>query len=456
MVHPYLRRRNGEEKVAYPSDELRQVLEKTLGVPLFQEQAMKISIVAAGFTPAEADALRRAMATFRKTGAIHGFREKMIGGMTARGYERDFAERCFNQIEGFGEYGFPESHAASFALLVYVSAWLKCHYPAVFACALLNSQPMGFYAPAQIVRDAREHGVEVRPVDANFSAWDCTLEPALPVADSLPQPGQPGQKPGDTSYALRLGLRQIKGFREDDAGELVSRRGNGYPDIRTLWRRGGLPVGALERLARADAFGSIDLGRRDALWAVKALAPAPLPLFAAQDEDDAAAEDPVRLPAMSAGEEVVDDYASLRLSLKSHPMALLRGELAEVEPVPADRLMGIENGRRLTVAGLVLVRQRPGSAKGIVFMTLEDETGVANVIVWPPVFERFRRVVLGARLLAVRGRLQREGIVIHIIAERIVDYSDRLARLGDGAPDQDFPGTEPEAPRASYPSRDFH
>ncbi len=457
MVHPYLRRRNGEEKVAYPSDELRQVLGKTLGVPLFQEQAMKIAIVAAGFTPAEADALRRAMATFRKTGKIHGFREKMIEGMAARGYDRDFAGRCFSQIEGFGEYGFPESHAASFALLVYVSAWLKCHYPAVFACALLNSQPMGFYAPAQIVRDARDHGVAVLPVDVNASAWDCALEPA----------------PADGSHALRLGFRQIKGFREDDAEALVARRGNGYPDLPALWRRAGMPAAAIERLARADAFASLGLGRRQALWAVKALAPAPLPLFAAQGEEDTAPEAPAALPPMTAGEEVVDDYASLRLSLRQHPLALLRPSLenggledAGLEDgglggaVVSARLGEIENDRRVTVAGLVLVRQRPGSAKGVIFMTLEDEAGVANIIVWPPVFERFRRTILGARMLAVRGRLQRQGLVIHVIAERIVDLSHHLARLGD-APLEANAAADASAPRdlpsrASYPSRDFH
>ncbi len=452
MVHPYLRRRNGEEKVAYPSDELRQVLGKTLGVPLFQEQAMKIAIVAAGFTPAEADALRRAMATFRKTGKIHGFREKMIEGMAARGYDRDFAGRCFSQIEGFGEYGFPESHAASFALLVYVSAWLKCHYPAVFACALLNSQPMGFYAPAQIVRDARDHGVAVLPVEVNASTWDCALEPA----------------PADGSHALRLGFRQIKGFREDDAEALVARRGNGYPDLPALWRRAGLPAAAIERLARADAFASLGLGRRQALWAVKALAPAPLPLFAAQGEEDTAPEEPAALPPMTAGEEVVDDYASLRLSLRQHPLALLRPALEDREladgglsgAVLSAQLGEIDNDRRVTVAGLVLVRQRPGSAKGVIFMTLEDESGVANIIVWPPVFKRYRRTILGARMLAVRGRLQRQGLVIHVIAERIVDLSHHLARLGD-APLEANAAADASAPRdppsrASYPSRDFH
>ncbi|MEE8245682.1 MAG: error-prone DNA polymerase, partial [Alphaproteobacteria bacterium] len=341
MVHPYLRRRSGEEKVTYPSKALAEVLGKTLGVPLFQEQAMRIAIVAAGFTPSEADRLRRAMATFRHVGTIHGFRDKLVEGMVARGYERDFAERCFRQIEGFGSYGFPESHAASFALLVYVSAWIKCHYPEVFATALLNSQPMGFYAPAQIVRDAREHGVELRPVDVNASAWDCTLEP------------------GGAGYALRLGLRQIKGLAVADAHALTAARANGYADVRDLRRRAGLGAKALEALARADAFGSLGLTRRDALWAVKGLPPggakgAPLPLFAAAGEEERGEEPAVALPTAAPGEEVVDDYASLRLSLKAHPVSFLRDGLAREGIVPAARLAGLADGARVRIAGLVL------------------------------------------------------------------------------------------------------
>jgi error-prone DNA polymerase len=415
MVHPYLRRRNGEEKVVYPSEELRQVLGKTLGVPLFQEQAMKIAIVAAGFTPSEADQLRRAMATFKHAGNIGAFRDKMIGGMEARGYRRDFAARCFRQIEGFGTYGFPESHAASFALLVYVSAWVKCHHPAVFACALLNSQPMGFYAPAQIVRDAREHGVELRPVDVNASLWDCSLEP-----------GEAGD------FALRLGLRQVKGLAEAEAARLNARRDNGYPDPLTLWRRGGLSTAALEALARADAYRSMGLERREALWAIKGLPDAkPLPLFAAMGEEDRGSEPEVALPKMSLGNHVVEDYASLRLSLKAHPLSFLRADFAAEGLLPAAQLLELRDGARLELAGLVLVRQRPGSAKGVIFATLEDETGVANVVVWPDCFERYRATLLKARLLKVVGRLQRAGLVIHIVAEKLVDETWRLAALTD-------------------------
>jgi len=426
MVHPYLRRRNGEEQVDFPSEELRQVLGKTLGVPLFQEQAMKIAIVAAGFTPSEADKLRRAMATFRNYGNIEDFRDKMIGGMIARGYDQDFAERCFRQIEGFGTYGFPESHAASFALLVYVSAWMKCHYPEVFAAALLNSQPMGFYAPAQIVRDAREHGVEVLPVDVNASFWDCSLEPATESGDG-------------PALALRLGFRQVKGFKQDDAVQLLARRGNGYPDPLTLWRRGGLSVRAMETLARGDAYRSMDLDRRAALWAIKRLPgdgkmALPLPLFAAMNEEEWGEEErgeepAVVLPRMELGEHVVEDYSSLRLSLKAHPLSFLRDSLVDEGIVPATRLSDLPNGARLKVAGLVLVRQRPGSAKGVIFATLEDETGVANVVVWPDCFERYRMTVLKARLLFVEGRLQREGLVIHVVAETMTDMTHRLLEL---------------------------
>ncbi len=459
MVHPYLRRRNGEERVDFPSKELEDVLGKTLGVPLFQEQAMKVAIVAAGFTPSEADQLRRAMATFRKTGRIHGFRAKMVEGMVARDYERDFAERCFRQIEGFGDYGFPESHAASFALLVYVSAWLKCHYPAAFACALLNSQPMGFYAPAQIVRDAREHGVEVRPVDVNRSGWDNALEPGA-----------------DGAMALRLGFRQVKGLREDAMERLVAARGNGYPDPWTLWRRAGLPAAVLERLARADAFGSLGLDRRRALWAVRRFRPAALPLFAAMDEDEQPGDPPAVLPSMTLGEQVVDDYASVRMTLRAHPLALLRGEAPFDRATRHGDLIDCRNGQRVEVAGLVLIRQRPGTAKGVVFMTLEDETGAANVIVWPHALELYRPVVMGARLVRVIGEVQKEGLVIHIVARRLEDLSARLDGLGrlDAAFDPalaraDEIAREARDPRESkrdprrdrlhkrmYPSRDFH
>ena len=420
MVHPYLRRRNGEERVTYPSESLRKVLEKTLGVPLFQEQAMKIAIVGAGFEPSEADRLRRAMATFRKTGTIHSFRSKFIEGMMTNGYERAFAERCFQQIEGFGEYGFPESHAASFALLVYVSAWLKCRYPAVFAAALLNSQPMGFYAPAQIVRDARGHGVEVRPVDVNYSDWNCTLEPG----------GTPDGPGG--GYALRLGMRQVKGVGKEDAEWLVAARGNGYHDPVSIWHRAGVGAPVLEKLAQADAFASMGLSRRDALWEIKPLRRSitSLPLFAAAGTAEIGEEPTVKLPRMTLGEEVVEDYASLRMSLRAHPLHLLRHRINGA--TSATRLQQTVDGTQgIVVAGLVLVRQRPGTAKGVIFATLEDETGVANVIVWPHVLERYRRVVLTARLMRVSGLLQREGIVTHLIAQELEDLSYMLDELCD-------------------------
>jgi error-prone DNA polymerase len=386
MVHPYLRRRAGIETVEYPSQELRRVLGKTLGVPLFQEQAMRIAIVAAGFTPAEADALRRAMATFRRFGDIHSFREKFIDGMLARGYGRDFAQRCFRQIEGFADYGFPESHAASFALLVYVSSWLKCHYPAAFATALLNSQPMGFYAPAQIVRDAREHGVEVRPVDVNASHWDCTLEA-----------GETGEN--GAAAALRLGFRQVKGLASADAEAVAAARGGGYRDMGAVRRRAGVGRAALETLARADAFGSLGLDRRRALWAVRGMEETALPLFAAADGCEAANEPRVALPATALGEQVADDYRALRLSLKAHPLALLRDELGGRGFMACGGLEHLAPGRPVKVAGLVITRQRPGTAKGVVFITIEDETGIANLIVWPDVFERFRKAGLSAGLV---------------------------------------------------------
>jgi error-prone DNA polymerase len=445
MVHPYLRRRDGKEPVDYPSEDLRRVLEKTLGVPLFQEQAMQIAIVGAGFSPAEADRLRRAMATFKRLGNIHAFRDKFIDGMTARGYSADFAERCFKQIEGFGTYGFPESHAASFALLVYVSSWMKHYYPAVFCAALLNSQPMGFYAPAQLIRDAREHGVEIRAPDVNHSDWDCTLEPASG------EPASDGE-----GWALRLGLRQVKGLAQEDAQALVAQRGAGYPDPLAVWRRAGLKPLALEALARADAYRSQGLARREALWAVKRLPgekkkSAPLPLFAAAGIEDRGPEPAVALPRMDLSEHVVDDYMALRFSLKAHPLAFLRDSLAAEGIVETMRLTELKPGAMVKVAGLVLVRQRPGSASGVIFATLEDETGTANAIIWPAVFERYRSTVIKASLLAVRGKLQREGLVIHIVAEELIDMTDRLADLKPG------PVMTPEQARADEvkrPTRD--
>ena len=409
MVHPYLRRRDGREPVDYPSPALERVLGKTLGVPLFQEQAMRIAVVAAGFTPGEADALRRAMAAWRRPGLIDGFRDKLIEGMVANGYARDFAERCFQQILGFGEYGFPESHVASFALLVYVSAWLKCHYAAAFACALLNSQPMGFYAPAQIVRDAREHGVGVRGVDVAASEWDNTLEAAE-----------------DGGVALRLGFRQVKGLKEAEMRRAVARRGAGYESPAELARRAALPPATLARLAGADALRSLGLDRRAAAWAVRGLETAPPPLFAAAPPP---AEAPVALPPMSEGEAVAADYAALRLSLGRHPLAFLRDTLAAEGVVPAAALAEIAPGRRVRVAGLVTIRQRPATARGIVFATLEDETGVVNLVVRPAVVERFRRPFLAALLLGASGRLEREGLVIHVVARHLADLTPRLAAL---------------------------
>ncbi|MCU0839334.1 MAG: error-prone DNA polymerase [Rhodospirillales bacterium] len=419
MVHPYLRRRQGLEPVSYPSEDLRQVLGKTLGVPLFQEQAMKIAIVAAGFTPAESDRLRRAMATFRHSGTIHGFREKFIPGMIARGYQAVFAERCFQQIEGFADYGFPESHSASFAHLVYVSAWLKCHYPAAFAAALLNSQPMGFYAPAQIVGDARAHGVAIRPVDVNHSAWDCTLEPA--AADGV---------------ALRLGFRLVDGLGEETASRLVAVRGGGYRSVGALHRRAAMPMAAIERLAAAGAFRSLGLDRRAALWQALAIADgSPLPLFDTMEDSAAESGPTVALPVPTPAEQMLDDYRSLGLSLEAHPMAFLRSRFAAERVVTVEAVRATRDRARLAVAGVVLVRQRPGSAKGVVFITLEDETGIVNLVVWPAVLKQFRKVVMTSRLLLARGMIQRspEGIV-HLVADQLVDRTGDLDHLGPRPP----------------------
>jgi error-prone DNA polymerase len=459
MVHPYLRRRQGLEDVSYPSEELEAVLSKTLGVPLFQEQAMKIAIVAAGFTPSEADKLRRAMATFRRVGTIATFQEKMVEGMAAKGYDREFAERCFHQIEGFGEYGFPESHAASFALLVYASCWMKCRYPDVFAAAMLNAQPLGFYAPAQLVRDAREHGVEAREVDVNLSDWDCTLESLSPSPSGrgVGGEGEPSSGPSDhprvkspggegihprhaemapdirTTHAVRLGLRQIIGVKEKDMLQLVKRREQGYDSVRDLWLRSGLSSAVMERLADADAFRSLGLDRREALWAVRGLDRVgdqdDLPLFASRPERDA--EPDARLPPMPLGAHVVEDYRRLSLSLKAHPASFMRSRLSARGILRSETLRSIKNSERITVAGLVLVRQRPGTAGGVIFMTLEDETGVANIIVWPKVFERLRAIVLGSRFVAVTGKLQSEQGVIHIVAERMNDLTPMLGLLSE-------------------------
>jgi error-prone DNA polymerase len=419
MVHPYLKRRAGKEPVTFPCpdpahgepDELEKILGRTLGVPIFQEQAMKIALDAAKFSSEEANQLRKAMATFRSKGKIEPLEEKMVGRMVARGYDVAFAQRCFDQIKGFGEYGFPESHAASFAHLVYVSSWLRWRYPAAFACGLLNSQPMGFYAPAQIVRDAREHGVEVREVDVNCSDWDCTLEDG----------------------ALRLGLRQIDGLQREAADRLVARRP--YRTVEEIRSRAGVPVHAVQRLAAADAFRSIALDRRAALWDSRALRQAPdLPLFAyAEARDEGSEDQPAQLPAMPLSEHVVNDYQTIRLSLKAHPMRFLREHYERQKFITADQLRKIRDGKRLSIAGLVLIRQRPGSAKGVVFITLEDETGIANLVVWPDVFEKQRKIVMGARLMAVHGIIQRDpdSDVIHVVARRLEDHSHVLRHLSD-------------------------
>ena len=381
--------------------------------------------------------------------------------MLERGYEKDFAERCFSQIEGFGEYGFPESHAAAFAMLAYVSAWLKCHHPAIFACALLNSQPMGFYAPAQIVRDAREHGIEVRPICVNNSSWDNQLE-----------------RRGDGALALRLGFRQIKGFAEEEADWIVAARGNGYPDPQSVWQRAGLSSGALERLAEADAFVSMEMDRREALWQVKAIKGLkPLPLFSDPIDGECISEPKVQLPSMHLGEEVVEDYVAMRLSLRAHPMELLRPSMPDL--TTHGELLTCPQ-KRVSVCGLVITRQRPGTASGVIFVTLEDETGVANVVVWPKIYKAFRRAVIAGRLLRVHGTLQKEGIVVHLIAERVEDLSHQLSELGHPL-DEAVGITNPqadEAPRLKpskvlsrpvsrarhpreqakklFPSRDFH
>ena len=492
MVHPYLRRREEQRQAEArgrpfrlefprpspghgPADELEQVLGKTLGVPLFQEQAMRIAMEAARFTGDEANGLRRAMATFRHMGTIHTYESMMVDRMIARGYDPDFARDCFNQIKGFGEYGFPESHAAAFARLVYVSAWLKWRHPEVFAAALLNSQPMGFYAPAQIVRDAREHGVEVRAPDVNFSDWDSTLESPSSLAEGrglngvhLPQ------------RAMRLGLRQIDGFRKEWAEAIVEARTAGlFASMDELKTRANLPAKAMDVLAAADALGSLELTRRQGLWAARGLPrarPAPLFVAAGLEEDDG--DPPFALPAAALSEEVVQDYQTIRLSLKAHPVQFLRHRLAAEGAVEARDVPGLADGRRIRFGGVVLVRQRPGSSKGVVFLTLEDETGIVNAVVWPKVFDAFRPVVMGARMLLIEGRLQRavdaEGGVIHLIAEKLIDRTADLALLSEVDPllkppmgdDAAKSGGDPRARdshrrhprdvRVLPPSRDFH
>jgi error-prone DNA polymerase len=441
MVHPYIRRREGREDVSYPTPELERVLGKTLGVPLFQEQAMRVAIECAGFTPSEADQLRRSMATFKFKGDVSRFQHKLTQGMLARGYTQGFAERIFKQLEGFGSYGFPESHAASFALIAYASSWMKRHHPDVFCCALLNSQPMGFYAPAQLVRDARQHGIEVRPVDVNHSRWDCTLEPT-------------GRK---DRFAVRLGLRMAKGLANADGASIVLARHDAFfASIEEVWLRAGVPAAALERLAEADAYGSMGLNRRDALWKIKGLSDSPLPLFAAADKREGqprleVTEPDVSLTPMTEGREVVEDYRSKGLTLRQHPVAFLRRELDGRHIIPCAALRHARDGRMVTVAGLVLVRQRPGSAKGVTFMTIEDETEVANLVIWSTVFEKYRRLLLSSGMIGCRGRVQREGQVIHVVAEHMLDLSDLLRSVGDR--EEAFPLQHGRGDEAKHGSR---
>jgi error-prone DNA polymerase len=547
MVHPYLKRRRGAEKVEIPApgpafgppDELTSILGRTLGVPIFQEQAMKIALDAAKFSSIEANRLRKSMATFRSRGMVEELEEMMVGRMIARGYDPEFSVRCFNQIKGFGEYGFPESHAASFALLVYVSSWLKCHYPAAFACGLLNSQPMGFYAPAQIVRDAREHGVEVRPVDVNGSAWDCTLElmdsrggaetrreegvrakaqrtakdakvscqrrsrspnSALPQAAAKRLEGEPAAlatssrplrsfaplpepnlsspllrappPPRDPQVALRLGLRQVDRFPEAAAARIVAAREAGpFRDVRELKERAGLSPALIERLAGADCFNSLGLTRRQALWDARSLVAAPdLPLFAAAAERDEGAErSATRLPQMPLSEEVVADYQTQRLSLKAHPLAFLRASLGDRGFIRACDLRTRQYRSTVQVAGVVLIRQRPGSAKGVCFITLEDETGVVNLVIWPDLMEKQRKVIMAARLIEVRGRVEYDDEVIHVIAQHLIDATPSLHALSDDLlphqvdradhvlrPVQGSRGGHPRDVRVIPKSRDFH
>jgi error-prone DNA polymerase len=453
MVHPYLRRREGKEKAEYPSEELKEILFKTEGVPLFQEQAMKVAIVGAGFSAARADALRRSMATFKTTGGVSHFREDMIEGMVARGYARDFAERTFRQIEGFGSYGFPESHAASFARIAYASCWMKHYHPEIFCAALLNAQPMGFYAPAQLVRDARQHGVEMRPVCINASRWDCTLEE------------------GRAPLPLRLGLRMVKGLA-NEYGAVIAAAAMDAPfaSVEDVWRRSGVPATALEKLADADAFQCLGLDRRQALWRVRGLGDKPLPLFAAAEAQAHGQEPAVALAPLTEGREVVEDYRAVQLSLRAHPLAFLRPALDSRSIMPAAGLTALKDGARVRIAGLVLVRQRPGKGN-VTFLTLEDESGIANAIVWQRIFEAHRRIILAAAMVAIDGVLQREGLVTHVIADRIEDLTPLLHQVGalqfphrpgpaDAAKNGGYDHRDPPPPTRDggirIRSRDFH
>lgn len=454
MVHPYLRRRGGAEQVEYPAplpefgppDELKRVLGKTLGIPLFQEQAMRIAIEAAKFTPDEANLLRRAMATFRRVGTIHTMRTKMVEGMVRRGYKRTFAENCFKQIEGFGEYGFPESHAASFAHLVYVSAWLKCHHPEVFAAALLNAQPMGFYAPAQIVRDARNHGVNVLPVDVNKSGYDHRLEKI------------------EQKWGLRLGFRQINGFSKEWGERLETVQACGQiASIEELHRRVVLPKRAFQLLADADCFRSLEIERRTALWAVRRLPDnGALPLFERTKQSEFTKEEQLDLPPMKMGEHVINDYEMTNLSLKAHPLSFLRAAFNKQGILTCHDALESAGGATATIAGIVTVRQKPGSAKGVVFLTMEDESSIANIVVWPKIMSRFRREIMGGKLLLITGKIQRDiSGVTHLVATYIEDRSRDLITLSDiperfSTAKNESVAHHPRKFRALPKSRDFH
>ncbi len=445
MVHPYLRRRQGLEKVEYPKAAFEKVLKRTLGVPLFQEQAMQVAIECAGFEPGRADQLRRAMATFKQTGGVDKFRDELTNGMVGKGYTRDFAERMCRQLEGFGSYGFPESHAYSFAIIAYASAWMKCHHPEIFCAALLNSQPMGFYAPAQIVRDAREHGVEVRPVCVNASRWDCTLEPA-----------EAGR------LAVRLGLRLVKGLDNKEMARFVAEKGEEpFASVDDLWRRTKLASDTLVRLAEADAFRpSLALSRREALWALRGLRDEPLPLFSAAAEREAAVvpeltEPVVTLRPMVAGGEVVEDYGRVGLTLRAHPVSFLRESLARRRLLSCADATRLRDRQKVETAGIVLVRQQPGSAKGVIFVTMEDETGIANLVVWRKVFLAYRPIVMSAPMIAVKGYIQREGEVVHIVAQHLTDLSADFATIGRRG-DAAQPETREAVQTIRVKSRDFH
>jgi error-prone DNA polymerase len=496
MVHPYLKRRAlsyaEQERIEYPSPKLKDVLRKTLGVPLFQEQAMQVAILGADFTPGQADELRRAMATFKMTGGVGVFREKLISGMLGNGIALEFAERLVKQIEGFGSYGFPESHAASFAKIAYASSWMKCHHPDVFCAALLNAQPMGFYAPAQIVRDARAHGVEILPVCVMASDWDTALlEPKpLPFRGGVgggasqshrderlrtaPTPTPPLKVKGEeratplykSLHPLRLGLRIVHGLAAADAGKILAARAERpFTSVEDVWRRSGVPLAALEKIAKADAFAGMGLDRRQALWAIRGLGDTPLPLLAALESR----EEPVHLRALTAGREVVEDYRATQLTLRQHPLTFLRERLRERRCVPCGELKNIKDGKLIEVAGIILVRQRPGSAKGVLFITIEDETGVANGILWPDRFEAQRRTVMSSAMVSIKGRVQKEGIVIHVVADLITDLTWMLREVGEidlpslvargdgathpGAPERGDPGWKGK-PRTDYHYRD--